>query len=310
MELYNKYRPTTPEEILGNDLAIKSIETDLKAGSHVFLLTGPGGCGKTTTARVFAKKLGGNELSIHEINSSDNRGIDTVREIMEQIRYAPVDGSSSIYILDEVHTQTSNAQNSLLKVLESCPSYVYFFLATTNPEKLIQPLKTRCSIVDLKPLDHTKMFSLIRKVCFKEGAKVSPDVMHKIADLSEGSSRKGLKILSSVIGLSSDEERLEYLNKNVFSDDKAEVKELCQALLKQEGWSKYMQCLEGLKDDLSSNAESIRQAVMGYAFAVLKKGMNPVAVAMIQTFSNVDCYKNGKNGIMVAILDMIDYLQQ
>ena len=85
--------------------------------------------------------------------------------------------------------------------------------------------------------------------------------------------------------------------------------ELCRALLKQEGWAKYMECLEKLKDELSSGAEGIRQAVMGYANAVLKKDMNPVAVAMIQTFSNVDTYRNGKFAITIAILDMIAYLQ-
>ena len=143
MELYNKYRPQTPEEIYGNDLAIKSIRSELNKGAHVFLLTGPGGCGKTTTARVFARQLGADELSIHELNSSENRGIDSVREIMEQIRYTPLDGGKTVYILDEMHQQTSASQNALLKVLEECPEHCYFFLCTTNPEKLIQPLKTR-----------------------------------------------------------------------------------------------------------------------------------------------------------------------
>jgi len=310
MELYNKYRPTTPEEILGNDLAIKSIEKELEAGTQVFLLTGPGGCGKTTTARVFAKKLGADELSIHELNSSENRGIDTVREIMSQIRYAPLDSSKVVYILDEIHQQTSASQNALLKVLEECPSHVVFFLATTNPEKLIQPLKTRCSVVDLKPLNHLTMFTLLRRVAHKEGVKIDLDILHKVADLSEGSSRQGLKILSSIIGFDTDEERKEFLEKNTFNEENGEVIELCRALLNQEGWAKYMECLEKLKDQLSSNSESIRQAVMGYAYAVLKKGMNPAAIGMIQVFGNVDTFRNGKNAIMIAILDFVSFMQQ
>ena len=310
MELYNKYRPTTPEEILGNDIAVKSIQKELEAGTHVFLFTGNGGCGKTTSARVFAKVLGATELSIHELNSAENRGIDTVREISEQLRYPPLDDSKLVYILDEMHQQTSASQNALLKILENCPEYCYFFLATTNPEKLVQPLKTRCSIVNFKPLDHNTMFMLLRRVAHKEGIKVDMDILHKVADLSEGSSRQGLKILGSILYLENDEERKQFLEKNVFSDEKAEVIELCRALLRQEGWDKYVECFEKLSAELSSGAEGIRQAIMGYAYAVLKKGLNPAAEGMIQCFSNADCYKNGKFGIYVGTLDYISFMQQ
>lgn len=309
MELYEKYRPTTCDEILGNDLAIKSIRSELKKGSKTFLFVGPSGVGKTTLARCIAYELGGDDFTIHELNSSENRGIDTVREIMEQLRYGPLDGKKLVYILDEYHMQTNAAQQAALKMLESSPEWCVFILATTNPEKIINAIKTRCSIVELKPLDHATMFSLLRRVAHKEGVKVDLDVLHKVADLSEGSSRQGLKILSSILYLENDQERNDFLDKNTFNDEKAEVIELCRALLKQEGWAKYMECLEKLKDELSSGAEGIRQAVMGYANAVLKKDMNPVAVAMIQTFSNVDTYRNGKFAITIAILDMIAYLQ-
>lgn len=309
MELYNKYRPSTFNEILGNDLAIKSVKSELEKGTRVFLFTGSGGTGKTTLSRAAANYLGADELSIREINSSENRGIDTVREIMEEMRYQPINNGKLVYILDEIHQATLASQNSMLKMLEECPEHCVFFLCTTNPEKLIQPLKTRCSIINLKPLDHNTMFGLLRRVAHKEGVQIDLDILHKISDLSEGSSRQGLKILSSVLYLDNDEERKKFLESNVFNDEKPEVIELCRALLSQKGYEVYMQCLEKLKDELSSNAEGIRQAIMGYAYAVLKKSPNEAAIGMIQVFGNVDCYKNGKFGIMIGILDMINYMQ-
>lgn len=310
MELYNKYRPKTPEEILGNDLAIKSIQSELKNGSHVFLLTGNGGCGKTTTARVFASVLGADEYSIHELNSSENRGIDTVREIMEEVRYAPVGGGKVVYILDEMHQQTAAAQNALLKVLEECPEHVYFFLCTTNPEKLVQPLLTRCSRVEMKPLDYTTMFGLLRRVAHREGIQIDLEILKKISDLSDGSSRKALKILGSVLYLETDNERNEFLKKNTFSDDNEDAIELCRALIRGEGWDKIVECMEKIKDEVSANPEGIRRLIMSYSTSVLKKGLNKSAVAMLQAFSNADTYKNGVSAIWVGILDYQDYLAQ
>lgn len=307
MELYNKYRPKKYEDILGNDEAIKSVKSELEHGSHVFLFTGNGGCGKTTLARVAAAEMGVTEFCIHEMNSAENRGIDTVREIMEQIRYAPM-GGKVVYILDEFHQQTSASQNAALKMLEECPEYVYFFLATTNPEKLIEPLKTRCSIVNLNPLNHETMFKLLRRVAHYENVTVDLDILHKIADLSDGSSRKALKILGAVIHLENDEERKAFLEKNYVDDENEDIINLCRALIKREGWEKYMECLEKSKDNLQTNAESVRQLVMSYATSVLKKGMNVTAAAMLQAFSNADCYRNGKFGIYVAILDFISLL--
>ena len=144
LELYRKYRPTTLDQMVGNEATIKSLKKELENGSHTFLFTGNAGCGKTTLARIIAKEVGAGELSIREINSADNRGIDTAREVMEQMRFNPSDGDALVWILDEVHMISSAGPNAFLKALEDTPSHCYFFLCTTNPEKLISPLKTRC----------------------------------------------------------------------------------------------------------------------------------------------------------------------
>lgn len=313
MELYNKYRPQKLSEILGNDLAISSIKTSIEHGEHVFLLTGIGGCGKTTTARAFAKDfLGADELSIHEYNSSENRGIDTVREIMEETRFAPLgdDKTKTVYILDEMHQQTSAAQNALLKILEECPEHVYFFLCTTDPQKIVQPLLTRCPPIKLKGLDNNTMFSMLRRIAHKEGVQIDPEILQQIASESDGSSRFAIKAMAKVLYLENDDARREYIKNYGISDASEDSIELCRALIKCEGWDRYAECMEKIKDDVSSNPEGVRRLVMSYATSVLKKGMNPVAVAMLQAFSNADTYRNGVSAIWVGLLDFQDYLAQ
>ena len=305
MELYIKYRPSTCDEILGNDLAIESLRSEIQAGHHVFLLTGESGCGKTTLARAIAKELGGTEMSIHELNSSENRGIDTVREIMDEIRYQPLEGKS-VYILDEYHMQTNAAQQAALKMLEECPSWCYFFIATTNPEKIIDAIKTRCSRIQVKPLDNNTMFGLLRRVAHKESVQISLDVLHKVADLAEGSSRKGLKLLGQVLYLDTDEKRMEYLDKNSFSDENEDVFKLCQALIAKKGWNSYMECLEKAKDDVKANPEGVKFLVMSYARTCLKKGFNLNAAAMLKAFCGIDTWRNKEYAIYEGIIDFME----
>lgn len=305
MELYVKYRPSTLDGILGNDLAIKSVKSEIQAGHHVFLFTGSAGCGKTTLARAIAAEVGGNELTIHELNSSENRGIDTVRDIMDEIRYRPAEGNS-VYILDEYHMQTNAAQQAALKMFEECPEWCYFFICTTEPNKVIDAIKTRCSRIELKPLDHDTMFKLLRRVAHNEGVTVSLDVLHKVADLSEGSSRKALKTLGQVLYLENDEERMKYLEQNTFSEENEDIYKLCQALFKKEDWNAYMECLEKAKDDVKANPESVRFLVMSYARSVLKKGLNIRAAAMLKAFSGVDTWRNKEYAIYEGLIDFME----
>lgn len=307
MELYRKYRPNSFDEVVGNETAIKSLRKELENGSHVFLFTGSAGCGKTTLARIVAKEVGAGELSIREINSAENRGIDTAREILEQMRYNPSDGSSMVWILDEMHMITNAGQNALLKALEEVPESVYFMLCTTDPQKLIAPLKSRCSIINVQPLSEDDMRYLLKRTARAEKIKLSNEVYDKIIEIAQGGSRKALKLLAKVLYLDSDEERFSVLKSENVSENEETI-EFCRALLKK---GNSFATIAGILKKLDiSDAEKIRQAVMGYMNAVLLNGkVVPEAVAAIQAFSSADTYRNGKFALTVAILDYLDLLQ-
>ena len=307
MELYRKYRPDNLDDIVGNETTIKSLRKELENGSHVFLMTGPAGCGKTTIARIMAKEVGAGELSIHEINSAENRGIETAREVQEQMRYNPGDGDALVWIFDECHQWLAPVQNAFLKAFEDTPEHVYFFLCTTDPQKLIAPLKTRCSIINVSPLTDDEMRYLLKRTARAEGIKLNGEVYDKIIELAQGGSRKALKLLAKVLYLDTDEERFSVLKSENVSESKETI-ELCRALLKK--GSTFSSIAEIVKSLDISDPEKIRQAVMGYMNAVLLNGkLIPEAVASMQAFGSADTYRNGKNAITIAILDYFDLLE-
>ena len=305
MELYRKYRPQSIDEMVGNESTIKAVKKELENGSHVFLFTGNAGCGKTTLARIIAKEVGAGDLSIKEINSAENRGIDTAREVQEQMRYLPSDGGALVWIFDECHQWLAPVQNAFLKAFEDTPDHVYFFLCTTDPQKLIKPLVSRCSVVAMKPLSNEEMTYLLKRTARAEGKRVTPEVVNAICEQAEGGSRKALKLLAKVLYLDSEEEQLEVLSAG--EDENAETIELCRCLLSQScNWSSLAQILKDLD---MSEPERIRQAVMGYMNTVLLKGKrNQNAVCALQAFGANPTFNNGKFQITIACLDALDLM--
>jgi DNA polymerase-3 subunit gamma/tau len=297
MNLYRKYRPSTFEDMLGNEAEISAFSQalDKPDRSHVYLLYGPAGCGKTTLARIAAAKLGADEMSISEINSANNRGIDSAREITENMVLTPMSGGNRVYIIDEVARATADFQNAMLKPLEDTPAHVFFFLCTTDPQKLIKPLLTRCTQIRVNPLDPEVLYKYLRVIANREKATHVPkDIIKEISENCNGSPRMALVMLEKVIAMSDESKMLDAVSLGTLEE---ETITLCRALINAKpDWRQIGVTLAGLS---AAEPEKIRQAVIGYMNAVLLKNNNPNAAIVLECFAE-PFFNSGHAGITLA----------
>ncbi len=223
--LARKWRPQTFAEVIGQDHVTmtlrKAVEKERLA--HAYLFTGPRGCGKTTTARLLAKVINcespegsepcnkcasclavmeGRHLDVFEIDGASNRGIDEIRDLREKIGYAPSQGKSKIYIIDEVHMLTPQAFNALLKTLEEPPSHVYLIFATTEPHKVPATILSRCQRFNFKRLEITEIVDQLDKICGLEKIEFESEALMLIARRAEGSMRDAESLLDQCISAS------------------------------------------------------------------------------------------------------------
>jgi DNA polymerase III subunit gamma/tau len=206
MAWYNKYRPQTFDEVVGQTLAKEILQKSLETGSikHAYLFSGPKGIGKTTIARIFANTLNKTlenpeaSLDIIEMDAASNTGIDDVRQLIESAKSVPLSAPYKIYIIDEVHMLSKAAMNALLKILEEPPTYIIFLLATTNPEKLLPTILSRLTKLPL--LAHTKedVISHLVQIAQKESVKIDKDALSIIANHAAGSQRDAINLLETV----------------------------------------------------------------------------------------------------------------
>lgn len=304
--LHLKYRPASLEEIVGNKGVVSSLKSVLERPEgvpHSFLFSGPSGCGKTTLARIVKSLLGCSDVDFQEMNVANDRGIDTIREIEKNCSYAPFSGKIKMLLLDESHRLTVDAQNALLKLLEDTPSHVYFILCTTDPEKLIKTIRTRCHTYQVQSLASHDIKSLLHRVLKEEKIKDFPEkAIEEIVKASNGSPRQALVILDSAIDIQDDDEMIASIMDYNFSEKT--VLDLCKALLEKQNWSTISGVLKALlskdnEDKDVDKAEKIRYAVLGYMTAVLLNKENEVALATIEEFSESFMY-NGKAGLVGA----------
>ena len=320
MPLHIDYRPQNFEEVFGNELLVKKLSSIFhekrEDKPRAILFAGPSGCGKTTLARIIAKELGCPEflengdrnLDFCEINSSNNRGIDTAREILEQIHYLPMNKESScrIWLLDEVHQTTKDFQNALLKALEEPPKHIFFILCTTNPEKLLATIKTRCSKFEVAPLSSDDVQELIRWVLESEGLLDDFDdkIIAQIAEKVDGCPREALVALDQVIDLDAKDREVVISN---YKTTEAQTIDLCRALMKKAKWPEVYKILDGLKQ-AGQDPENIRRAVIGYAAACMKNRIDVHAILIFECFKK-NFFDTGWVGLIFASAEVVQPLK-
>lgn len=217
-----KYRPQTFDDLVGQTHVVRTLKNAIeqKRLAHAYLFVGPRGTGKTSTARILAKALncikgptvtpcgvcdnckeisGGNSLDVLELDAASNRGIDDVRELRDNVRYAPAKGKYKIYIIDEVHMLTKEAANALLKTLEEPPQHVIFCLATTEPEKLPITILSRCQRFDLHRIPANLIAQHLQFIAKKEKVKLEPNAAHAIARGADGGLRDAESMLDQLV---------------------------------------------------------------------------------------------------------------
>jgi DNA polymerase III gamma/tau subunit len=266
-ELYKRYRPKFLRDVVGQDSAISTLQkyADKESFPHSILFTGPSGCGKTTLARILKRLLHCGNADFNELNCADFRSIDDIRQIRSRTGYSAISGSCRIWLIDECHKLTNDAQTAFLKLLEDTPDHVYFLLATTDPNKVIKTIRTRCTEIKLLPLTQPGLCQMMKTIAEKEGLALSDEMLGEIAEASEGSARKALVILDQVASLDDEDQQRKAITAH--SVNKQTAIELARALLfGRGGWGPVAKILRDLSDE---EPEGIRYLVLSYARSCL-----------------------------------------
>lgn len=266
--LYRKFRPHTFQGVIGQDHIVKTLKNQMKTGrvSHAYLFCGTRGTGKTSTAKIFARAINclaptengepcnecvickdhleGRSVNVIEIDAASNNSVDNIREIREEVKYAPTQGRFKVYIIDEVHMLSNSAFNALLKTLEEPPAHVIFILATTDPQKVPATILSRVQRFDFRRITTEDIAHTLMGYLAEEGHCATPEAVQYVAQLGDGSMRDSLSILDQCLAFFSGEEvTLEKVLDIMGAVDRVVFFDMTEALAKRDV-KKAMQLVE------------------------------------------------------------------
>ena len=297
--LYQKVRPKKLEDVVGNRNAVITLQNVVKSKEHphCFLFRGPSGCGKTTLARIMANELQCSAINIIEKNAANERGIDSIRQLEDIAQYGPMGGGNRMVILDEAHALTKDAQNAILKLLEDMPSYAYYALCSTEPDKILKTIRTRSCNVEVGSLRKPDIIELLLQACEKaEIDDPSEEVLSGIAASCDGCPRTALMLLEKQDGLS-DEDALRVVEG--FEVVEKQVLDLCRALGRKP-WNAVVKIYKSIDE---TDPEKIRRACLGYLHSCLvgaKAGEGERFCNMIEELSE-NTFGSGRAGLIAML---------
>lgn len=302
--LADKYRPKTFKQVRGQEKLLSVLRRMLRKElkPQTYLLQGIRGCGKTTIARIMAKQLGAQGRDFKELNIADMTGIDTARQVIENVGYKPMESDCKVIVLNECHRATGNFQDAMLEKLEEPPENVYFILVTTEPHKLVDTIRSRCALAKyyIKPLTRRSMKEVVEHVLSCEDADWDVRQVNRLIRVSEGVPREALKLLDGLIGLKGN--RLSKALREIEVQTKELPVQLARALNNRQPWSEIARILKELQE---GDAEAIRRIVVKYMGKVLLDNPNNETAFIVECFED-NFYDSGMAGLALACYKIVN----
>lgn len=307
--LMTRIRPSSFSEMIGCEMNKKSFLNHIKnVDGATYLLSGDRGSGKTSFARLMAKKICKKYKSptdsIVEVDTAVHNKVDNAREIIDELKIGSF-FNSTVYIFDEFHEATKKFQDDFLKTFENPPKNTFFILCTTEPEKISKASLSRCTRYLFSSLNKKDFKEFISNVQEKESVEIDEELHNKIFDASMGIPREVLSIIESIIPLNNKESIKFIENYQINSaDDNEDIISLNMELLKMKSLDKCLEILKGL----NSPPETVRRSVLNYFYSVITKPFGNKeetrlkAAFAIQAFKG-NVYDSGKAGLALAIYE-------